>query len=261
MLSREDVYPILAKRFVCLRLDWEQGNHFRDRLGFILGTGDQLILDPAGRVVPAAGVGADGKTPVLFGRHGRDTTGDVLRDIADRQTAEGRGDALAIDWFFWPRHASRRAGGFYPASPDAIAAFARMPQAVVHGEIPQALRDEAFLRRHVRQFIWVRGPADGPGRIEVRRVRDGLPEGMPTALAEIRPGDMTINDLGRALDAAWLEYMKDRPLVARGYLDNPHGKWMRSVGEQMIFEDEEVRRRARAGTLRAPGGRPVETKR
>ena len=65
-------------------------------------------------------------------------------------------------------------------------------------------------------------------------------------------------ELGQALDAAWIEYMKQRPLTARGYLDNPHGKWMRSVGDQMVSEERELRSRAVAGTLLAPGRKPGE---
>jgi len=52
--------------------------------------------------------------------------------------------------------------------------------------------------------------------------------------------------------------MKDRPLTARGYLENQHGKWMRSVGPQMIEEEEALRKRAAAGTLVAPGRRLSE---
>jgi hypothetical protein len=255
VLSRQDVFPVLADGFVCLRLDWEQGNHFKERFGFILGTGDQLILNPQGKVIPTGETGSDGQTNIIYGRHGRDTTGEVLQEIAARHPGSAKTSALDMDWFFWPRHESRRSGGFYPASPDAMASFARLPQAVVSGPLPEALRDPEFLRRHVRQFIWVRASAEGPSRLEVKRVRDGLPDGLPNRLADLRPGDLSPEALGHALDAAWLEYMKDRPLVARGYLDNPHGKWMRSLREQMIYEDEEVRRRAREGTLRPPGRR------
>jgi hypothetical protein len=61
--------------------------------------------------------------------------------------------------------------------------------------------------------------------------------------------------LGEALDAAWLAYMKDRPLVAKGYLDNPHGRWMRGQAEQMTTEEQQIREKARAGTLLPPGRR------
>jgi hypothetical protein len=63
---------------------------------------------------------------------------------------------------------------------------------------------------------------------------------------------MTWQQLGEGLDRAWLAYMKDRPLTARGYLENTHGKWMRGQAVQMIAEDDTVRARASEGTLLAP---------
>ena len=97
---------------------------------------------------------------------------------------------------------------------------------------------------------------NGPSRIVVRRVKDGLKSGLSTEIAEISATKP--EELGKALDAAWIEYMKQRPLTARGYLDNPHGKWMRSVGDQMVSEERELRSRAVAGTLLAPGRKPGE---
>jgi hypothetical protein len=52
--------------------------------------------------------------------------------------------------------------------------------------------------------------------------------------------------------------MKERPLTARGYLENQHGKWMRGQAGQMTTEDDEIRTRAAAGTLLAPGRKPGE---
>ena len=80
----------------------------------------------------------------------------------------------------------------------------------------------------------------------------------PTVIATIKPDELTRQRFGKALDEAWLAYMKDRPLVARGYLENQHGHWMRGMRDIMIFEDEEVRKRAREGSLLAPGRLPGE---
>jgi hypothetical protein len=55
------------------------------------------------------------------------------------------------------------------------------------------------------------------------------------------------------MDAAWLAYMKERPMVARGYMDNPHGNWLRGVMEQVDLEEVHVREAAKAGTLAPPG--------
>jgi hypothetical protein len=84
-------------------------------------------------------------------------------------------------------------------------------------------------------------------------VKDGLKPGLPSDIAAIATGGSDLKAISGSLDAAWLEYMKARPFTARGYLENPHGKWMRRLSDQMIREDEEIRRRAAAGTLLPPG--------
>ncbi|MGH8247281.1 MAG: hypothetical protein ACREUU_12725, partial [Gammaproteobacteria bacterium] len=104
----------------------------------------------------------------------------------------------------------------------------------------------------------VRGRTNGESRLLVRRVKDGLKEGLSTELAELRPATMSPKQLGESLDGAWLTYMKDRPLTARGYLENQHGKWMRGQAIQMTNEDDELRARAAAGTLLPPGRKPGE---
>lgn len=256
MLSKPGVYSKLASSFVGLRFDWEQGNHYKDKFGFILGTGDQLFLTPSGEVIPHGQKNREGKPTVVYGRHGCDTTGEVLDKII--AVHPKKSDDLKLEWFLWPDKRSRRPGGRYPASHNSIAGYARMPLTFIHGEIPAALRDPDFLRWHVRQFIWVRGETNGRARIVVQRVQDGLKKDLSTEIASIDTGALSSKQLGEALDAAWLEYAKHRPLVARGYLDNPHGQWMRSVRDQMINEEQELRSRALAGTLLPPGRKPGE---
>jgi len=256
VLSKPEVYSRLSHNFIGLRFDWEQGNHYKDKFGFILGTGDQLFLDPAGAVIPPGQKNKEGKATVVYGRHGCDTTGEVLdRIIASHPK---KSDELKIEWFLWPDKPTRRPGGRYPAPHNSIAGYARLPLAFVHGEIPAALRDSNFLRWHVRQFIWVRGETNGPGRIVVKRVKDGLKSGLSTELAVIDGDTASETEIGKALDAAWTNYMKHRPLVARGYLDNPHGGWMGSVKDQMITEEQELRTQALGGILTPPGRKPGE---
>lgn len=248
MLSNQTVWPILANSFVAVRLDWEQGNHHRDEFGFVLGTGDQPVLKPNGELIPPR----NGKR--VYGRHGEDTTAEVLRRVLADVESDGAIDTLKLDWFFWPRKQSdRRRGGFYPPPVRAIAQFARLPIAEVHGPLPAALRDSEFLKNHVRQFIWRRGREDGDPSVQLSRVRDGLPDELPTDLGAIAGKDLEAESLGKALDDAWRTYMKDRPLTARGYVENEHGGWMRNVAAQMLREDEGVRKHARAGTLVPPG--------
>ena len=250
MLSNPEVYERLAKNFVGLRFDWEQGNHYKDNFGFILGTGDQLLLDPGGKLIPPC------NNTSVYGRHGCDTTAAVLDEVAVAYPPKS--NELRIDWFWWNTKPAKRQGGSYPVSPTAIAAFARLPIAKVEGALPPALTNSEFLRWHVRQFIWVRGGTNGASRITVERVKDGLLPGKPIQLAVLDPSSLSLKSMGNALDQAWLTYMKDRPLAARGYLENPHGAWMRSVKDQMITEESQIRTRAAAGTLLAPGRKPGE---
>ncbi len=250
MLSKPEIYQRLANHFVGLRFDWEQGNHYRDRFGFILGTGDQLLLSAEGNLIPPAKKGAR-----VYGRNGCDTTPEVLDAVITNRAANG---APRMDWFWWPSKPSRRSGGTYPPPYSAIASYARLPLAFVDGPLPAALDNPDFLRWHVRQFIWVRGKSDAPARIRIARAQDGLKPGARTELAVLDPAALSLDALGKGLDQAWLAYMKERPLVARGYLENPHGGWMRSVKDQMLSEEEQIRERARAGTLLPPGRRPNE---
>ena len=256
MLSKQDVYSRLADHFVGLRFDWEQGNHYKQKFGFILGTGDQLLLTPGGDLIRSEQPDKSGKPTVLYGRHGCDTTATVLDGAVKKHPLKSQ--ALKLDWFLWPQIPSRRPGGHYPVTHTAIAGYARLPYVLVEGAIPPALEDAAFLRWHVRQFIWVRGRTNGESRLLVRRVKDGLKENLPSELAELRPATMSPKALGQSLDAAWLTYMKDRPLTARGYLENQHGKWMRGQASQMTAEDDEIRTRATAGNLLPPGRKTGE---
>jgi len=256
VLSKPEVHSRLAGRFVGLRFDWEQGNHHKDKFGFILGTGDQLLLTPAGELIHPDQPNKAGKLTVLYGRNGRDTTGEVLDGVIQQHPIKSQ--ALKLDWFLWEQKPTKRPGGFYPASFTSIAGYARLPYARIEGPVPAALEDAGFLRWHVRQFIWVRGQTNGESRLVVSRVKDGLKPGLATELAVLRPASLTWKELGAALDQAWLTYMKDRPLTARGYLENQHGKWMRGQAAQMTAEDDEIRARAAAGTLLPPGRKPKE---
>lgn len=249
MLSNPAIHPILSRHFIAVRLDWEQGNHYRDRFGFVLGTGDQLFLTPEGDLIPPEGENT------VYGRHGQDTDPDLLNKLVERYPASAQTATLDLDWFFWPRQtSSKRRGGWYPPPVESIAQYTRLPIAIVDGPLVPPLEDSRFLARHVRQFIWKRGDASAVPAIRIRRVRDGLPESLSTTLADLE-GDLLTDEakLGAALDMTWMTYMKDRPLTARGYVENEHGGWMRGVAKQMVEEDEHVRAKARAGRLIPPG--------
>lgn len=261
MLSQEKVYARLRDGFVGVRLDWEQGNHYREKFGFVLGTGDQMLLTPAGEPISHDGATKDGRHGIVYGRHGRDTTPDVLDAVLRAHPPRPGPPALELEWFLWPRmESAARAGGFYPPPADAAAGYARLPLALVEGPIPGALRNPAFLRWHVRQFIWARGRTEGGSRVVLRRVKDGLKPGLSQELGALDPEAMSAGEFGAALDRAWLAYMRDRPAVAQGYLDNPHGKWMRAAGPQMLEEERAIRAGAAAGTLAPPGRAAGEAK-
>jgi hypothetical protein len=256
VLSKPEVHTRLAENFIGVRFDWEQGNHYKPKFGFIPGTGDQLLLTPEGELIRSEKPDKSGKPTVIYGRHGCDTTGDLLDGVAKAHPVKSQ--ELKLDWFLWPQKPARRPGGRYPVPYTAIAGYARLPYVHVEGAIPAALEDPDFLRWHVRQFIWVRGSTEGESKLTIRRISDGLKDGLPTELAVLHPSSLTWNELGAALDKAWLTYMKDRPLTARGYLENEHGKWMRNQAQQMITEDDETRARAAAGTLLPPGRKAGE---
>ena len=259
MLSQPPVYSRLRDGFVAVRFDWEQGNHYKDRFGFILGTGDQMLLTPAGEPIAHDKPTQEGRPGVVYGRHGCDTTPAVLDAVLAKYPPKAGEPDLKLEWFLWPHKPSAaRRGGFYPVPTEAAAGYARLPLVVVDGPLPDALHNSAFLRWHVRPFIWVRGREDGESRLTVRRVKDGLKPGLPTELATLDAAKMTPAELGEALDRAWLTYMRDRPMVAKGYLDNPYGGWMRGQADQMLGEDEAVRDRALKGTLLPPGRTPGE---
>ena len=252
MLSRPEIYTRISGNFVGILFDFYQGAHHKAKLGVHLGTGDQLFLDPTGAPVPTGKMKKDGSPVVVYGRHGLDTTAEVIDAILAKHPPKPAPQELKLDWFVfpetypWPN----------PARADAVAQYARMPIAVLEGPLPAPLLDSAFLRWHARQFLWVRGKKDGPSRIAVRRVKDGLKEGASTDLGAIEAEGRSAAELGKALDEKWLAYMRERPFTAKGYHDNPHGKWMRSVKDQMIGEDDSIRRQAVAGTLPAPGRKP-----
>jgi hypothetical protein len=124
----------------------------------------------------------------------------------------------------------------------------RKPVVTISGPIPAWLDDSKFLARHVRQFIWTRGAQAGASRLTVRMLEPSRRELLGLDLTSAVPGQVS-----KALDAAWLDYMKERPMVARGYIDNPHGNWLKKVMEIAHEEEVRVREQAVKGTLTPPG--------
>lgn len=143
MLSKPAVYSRLRDGFIGVRFDWEQGNHYKDRIGFILGTGDQLLLTPRGKVIPPD-EGKDGKPAKVYGRHGQETTAEVLDRVMAQHPADAEPPVLRMEWFLWPSKPARRPGGQYPVPSQAAAQYARLPIATVDGRFLMHWRIRIF---------------------------------------------------------------------------------------------------------------------
>jgi hypothetical protein len=226
------------RSFVCVRMDWDQMEKHRGKLP-IPTQGDQVLLDPQGKPIP--GIEPRGKRydiPTFIGLLDR-----VLKEYpADPKQK----DNLKLSWFFWNPRDQGLPGHF---DAEAISRLDRKPVLTVSGSgIPTWMDSPAFLRKHLRQFIWTRGPSEGEPRLSVRQIEPQPKELASFSLAPIRP-----EQVSRILDRAWLDYMKERPIVARGYIDNPHGRWLKSVMERAYQEELMVREQAMAGTLKPPG--------
>jgi hypothetical protein len=243
VFSSAEVRARLSRHFVGLRIDWEQGRHYKDMLGRIPGTGCQTLLDLDGLPMKEFG-GVD----AFASRYDRVLTPAVLDEVAAKVPAKRPEPPLKIEWFLWPTERK----GLWPASVTDIATYARLPQAWIEGPMPGSLRNSEFLRWHLRQFIWVRGSEKGESRIIVRRAREGMKAELPTEIAAV-PASGSLEMVGAALDRAWMTYMRDRPRTARGYSENAHGKMFDRIKEDMTGDEEAIEMRAKAGTLLAPG--------
>ena len=244
MFFNGEVRSRLEKNFVCLRIDWEQGREYKEKLGRIPGTGNQTMLDLEGHPLKEFG-GVD----AFASRYNRALTAKTLDEIAAKFPAKDPQPPLQIEWFLWP--AERK--GMWPASVTDIANYARLPQAWIEGPLPAALGNPDFLRWHVREFIWIRGSPKGESRIVVKRVREGMKAELPSEIASIPAGDVPMAAVGKALDEAWRTYMIDRPRTARGYAENPHGKMFDRIKDDMVGDEDAIAERAKAGTLLPPG--------
>jgi hypothetical protein len=206
----------------------------------LLGTtqGNQVLLDPNGKYIE--GVNPRGQ------RYEIAELAALLDRVQEQYPGrEDRRDDLKLDWFYVNRFAEGARGQL---SGDFVSQIDRKPLAIVAGPDESLIGDSEFLRRHVRQYIWERGTTEGPPRILVRHVTFDLAD-----LATIDLAQADADSVSEQLDAVWLEYMKERPMVARGYIDNPHGNWLRRVMEKVHLEELQVREAAEAGTLVPPG--------
>ena len=83
MFSNPEVRHRLMSNFIGLRIDWEQGKHYKDRFGRIPGTGCQTLLDLDGNPLKDFG-GVD----AFASRYNRVLTPKILDEIAARYPAK-----------------------------------------------------------------------------------------------------------------------------------------------------------------------------
>lgn len=232
----------MRDRFIGVRLDWDQQQLYKTKLGGMLGTGRQMLLDPAGNVIPDANVPGGYAT-----RYNLLLTPKILDSVSAKFPPNTNAPRLKLDWFLWP--------GKPPFNAVAMANWDRKPMVVLEGAPPAILDNPDFLRWHIRQFIWTRGQTNGPSRLVIRRVMNRE----QTELAVIDPSALTPRQLGQRLDDLWRNYMKQRPFTAKGYSENPHGKMFDSIKTRMFDEEMTIRQQASDGTLLAPGRKPGES--
>jgi hypothetical protein len=225
------------RQFVCIRLDHDQMQKHKNRLK-IPTQGNQVLLTPQGEYVPGTeprGKRYDVRTFVAL----------LDRVLTDYPPAPEKKDDLKLTWFWWNPRDQGLPGHF---GADAISRLDRKPVLTVSGPVAEWLDQPEFLRRHLRQFIWTRGAPTGPARLTVRMLEPERRE-----LLSLDLTTTTGAEASQALDRVWLDYMKQRPLVAQGYYDNKFGNWLRAVMEEAHREEVRVRDEAVKETLLPPG--------
>jgi hypothetical protein len=260
----------LADHFIGVRLDYYQQRgawkgEFWKRMGDGFDTADQAILAGDRAVV-------DGHR---CWKNNKGFRAAELLEIARKHPGRsGQKDLLRLSWFLLDparyREDSTDPGANQRA---ATAEFAlvearkvRRPLVRVDGPALALLEeDQAFLKRHLRQFWWWKGDPRAPARLVVlhpHRFTDGarateLSGAMPAGKV---PDVLDVLDLSGApdlaaaavrLDEAWRKYMSERPSNA----DNL------TFGKELIPKfkavDAFIRGLAAEGSLLAPGGRPL----
>lgn len=260
-----------------VRLDYYQqrgarrGDLWR-QIGRGLDTASQIVFDPSGNIITAH----------RSWKNGNGLEPRELLDIAAHHPGRSepdesgmpRRDLLRLSWFLVDPEAYARDVIDIGAAklmtrddaPLIEARKVRRPLARVEGAALGLLEEhQEFLKRHVRQFWWQKGRADGPSRIVLLDCHDCgktepseltgkgcSKERVPRVLGavEIREG-FDLGTVSPALDAAWRDYMTRRPSNASN---------LTFAKDQIpVFEkvDERIRDLAREGKLLAPGGRKL----
>jgi hypothetical protein len=236
------------REFVCVRLDHEQMQRLKHKLR-VPTQGNQVLFTSRGEYVEDTD--PRGKrykieelVPILdrvLAEHGFKLSGEAIIPGPMNEAASD----LRLAWFFWnpEDYGLPRVFGA-----ETVCRLDRKPLLVLDGPAPDWLDESTFLRRHVRQFVWTRGERFAEPRITIRQLEPERRE-----LAQVALNDVTAETLSAALDKAWIQYMQARPLTARGYIDNEHGNWLKTVMERAHAEEVHARDAAHTGTLLPPG--------
>lgn len=218
-------------------MDWDQMQKHKDRWKPAT-QGNQVLLDPKGNYLAGTKPGGERYALPDLIRH-------LDRALQLHPPKPERKNDLRLSWFLWNPKKQGYPGSF---GAESVCKLDRKPLLTLSGSIPDWLQSPVFLRKHLRQFIWTQAAEDGPPRLTVRQLKPEAKE-----LASLDLSALTPEEASRLLDRAWLEYMKVRPFVARGYIDNPHGRWLKQTMEAVHQEELRVREAALKGTLKSPG--------
>lgn len=266
----------LSEDYVAVTLDywqifWGPGStkpgRFLRKYGFTgIDTAGQVVLSPAGELLVS---GRSWKT-------GKGFTPSELRGYAAKYPPDpAKVDALRLSWFMIdPAYYRIDLGGDPKGYCSAVGAATgarkmRRPLVRVEGKALESLEnDQEFLRRHLRQFWWQKGDAQGPARLVVLNVHDtpagnapseltgACPVGkVPTVMATIDlSGGVDLDRISPVLDDCWRQYMAERPSNADDL------SFARENIAKFKALDAKVRELARDGRLLAPGGRALYPK-
>jgi hypothetical protein len=243
----------LSERYVGVRLDYYaqreawKGELWK-RLGGAWGMACQVVLT------------ADRKI-LAQGRCHKNGNGLTPRELTDFAPPP-RKSALRLSWFLMDpacfaedaTDAGARQRFATPENQVQEARRQRKPLCRVDGAALSALEaDDAFLERHVRQFVWAKGDPKGPARLTVFDPHDVKADQTAAVLGEFALGEP--KTLAAGLDGCWRKYMERRPSNV------DFMTFAEDIKPACRAADEAIRKLAASGKLLAPGGRPLASKR
>lgn len=264
--DQHGIVRALADHYVGVGLDyWQLKGKGEKKAGPFLrkygvtgmDTAGQFITSPAGELLGG------------FGRCWKNRCGYPPRELLDYAAKypsdEKKKNLLKLSWFLadaeYYRNDIEDDGAWrrFCSAENALtqARERRRPLARVDGAALALLEDDQdFLRRHVRQFWWVKGDPQGPSRIVVHHSHDLEKGRAPKVLGSLDlSGGLDLAQASPPLDEAWRQYMETRPENITHHAGNPSYRKETEVAFKAV--DDRINRLAKAGKILAPGGRPL----